>query len=471
MIFLKLEEKFLGFIKKNNLLAGAEKVLLGVSGGPDSLAMLDLFFKYRNYFGIKIAAVHLDHLFRDESASEADFVEKKAAELEIDFYRKKVDVPKISAEEKLSPEAAARQERFKFFREIYFKENFDLLALAHHRDDQVETVLLNIFRGAGLRGLSGIEKRLSINGVEIIHPLLNLNKEEILNYCRENELEPRIDKSNQQNIYIRNIIRNKILPIIEQEINPSVREVIARNAELIGEEENYLNLKAQEKFEKALIEMDEQSLSLDLEKLQKMHQVIRRRVLRTAFESVNQSMDDFYLEHILELEKLLEDSATGRGIDLPAETRAEISYGKLLFLKGESIENILIEDKLELSLNEKHFFETAFSISAEIADKEDITLNADPNRAVVDYKKVNLPIYIRYREAGDSFIPLGMQGRKKLKDFLIDEKVPRFKRDKILLLVDAENNIIWVAGYRIAEDYKVEDTTDKVLVFRYEDLN
>jgi len=471
MIFLKLEEKFLAFIKQNNLLAGAEKVLLGVSGGPDSLVMLDLFFKYSNHFGIKIAAVHLDHLFREESGSEADFVEKKAAELEIDFYRKRVDVPQIAAEKKLSPEAAARQERFKFFREIYFKHDFDLLALAHHRDDQVETVLLNIFRGAGLRGLSGIEKQLSLNGIKIIHPLLNLNKEEILNYCRENELEPRIDKSNQQNIYTRNIIRNKILPIIEQEINPSVREVIARNAELIGEEENYLNLKAQEKFKNTLIESNEQSLSLDLEKLQNIHQVIRRRVLRTAYQSINQSIDDFYLEHILELEKLLEDNATGRGIDLPNKTRAEISYGKLLFFKEKSYEINYIEDKLELQLNKEKFFEAGFSISAEIVDKEEISFNADPNRAVVDFEKIILPIYIRYREAGDSFIPLGMQGKKKLKDFLIDEKVSRFKRDEIPIIVDAENNIIWVAGYRIAEDYKVEDETDKVLVFRYKDLN
>ncbi len=463
---MNLEEKFIEFVKSNDLLKNAENILLGVSGGPDSLVMLELFFKYKKYFGINIAAAHLDHLFREESTLEADFVEEKAKSMGIDFYRKKVDVPKVVEKEKMSAESAARRERFNFFREIYLKFDYDLLALAHHRDDQVETVLLNIFRGSGLRGLSGIEKRLSLNGLEIIHPLLNLSKKEIMEYCREHSLKPRIDKTNKENIYSRNIIRNKILPIIEEEINPSVRKVIARNADLIAKEEKFLDKSAENKFLKALISSNDKRLKLDLNILKEYESVILRRVLRKAYQKLNNSLDDFYLDHILELEKLLSDTSTGRGIDLPADIKVFINYQELIFCKNDLLKEEKITEKIKLTLNTKNHFDYGFTIVTDTAKAEDIEFSLDNNTAVLDLDKLNLPLYLRSRKPGDSFVPLGMKGEKKVKDFLIDEKVPRYERESIPVIIDVEDNIVWLSGFRISEDYKVTDNTDKVLIIK-----
>lgn len=463
---MNVEEKFIEFVQSNDLLENAENILLGVSGGPDSLVMLELFFKYKKYFGINIAAAHLDHLFREESTSEADFVEKKAKSMGIDFHRKTLDVPKIVEKEKMSAESAARRERFKFFKDICLKFDYDLLALAHHRDDQVETVLLNIFRGSGLRGLCGIEKRLSLNGLEIIHPLLNLSKREIIEYCREHKLEPRIDKTNKENIYSRNIIRNKILPIIEEEINPSVRKVIARNADLIAEEEDFLDKSAENKFLRALVSSNEISLKLDLNILKEYDKVILRRVLRKAYQKLNNSLDDLYLDHILELEKLLSDTSTGRGIDLPADIKVYINYNELIFYKNDSLKEEGIKEKIKLNLNKKQYFDYGFTIVTDTAKAEEIEFSLDNNTAVLDLDKLILPLYFRSRRPGDSFVPLGMNGEKKIKDFLIDEKVSRFERDSIPIIIDAEDNIVWLAGFRISENYKVTDNTDKVLTIK-----
>lgn len=465
---MNLEEKFIEFVQSNDLLKNAKNILLGVSGGPDSLVMLEFFIKYKKYFGINIAVAHLDHLFREESTSEADFVEEKAKDLGIDFYRKTVDVPKIIEKEKISAESAARHERFKFFRDIYEKFDYDLLALAHHRDDQVETILLNIFRGSGLRGLSGIQKKLSLNGLEIIHPLLNLSKREIEEYCRDNKLEPRIDKTNKENIYSRNIIRNKILPIVEEEINPSVRTVIARNADLIAEEEEFLDKSAENKFLRALIFANDKNVKLDLNILKKYDKVILRRVLRKAYQKLNNSLDDLYLDHIFELEKLLSDTTTGRGIDLPADTKVLINYDELIFCKNDLLNKEVNKEKekIKLHLNKKQYFDYGFTIVTDTAKVEEIKFSLDNNTAVLDLDKIKLPLYFRFRRPGDSFVPLGMKGEKKIKDFFIDEKVPRLDRDRIPIIVDAEDNIVWLAGFRISENYKVTDDTAKVLTMK-----
>ncbi len=463
---MNVEEKFIEFVQSNDLLENAENILLGVSGGPDSLVMLELFFKFKKYFGINIAAAHLDHLFREESTSEADFVGKKAKSMGIDFHRKTVDVPKIVEKEKMSAESAARRERFKFFKDICLKFDYDLLALAHHRDDQVETVLLNIFRGSGLRGLSGIEKRLSLGSLEIIHPLLNLSKEEIVEYCRDHSLKPRIDKTNKENIYSRNIIRNKILPIIEKEINPSVKKVIVRNADLIAEEEDFLDKSSETKFLEALISSNGKSLKLDLNILKEYDNVILRRVLRKAYQKLNNSLDDLYFDHILELEKLLSDTSTGRGIDLPADIKVYINYNELIFYKNKSLKEEVIKEKKKLNLNKKHYFDYGFTIVTDTAKAEEIEFNLDNNTAVLDLNKLDLPLYLRSRKPGDSFVPLGMKGKKKVKDFLIDEKVPRFERESIPVIIDGEDNIVWLAGFRISEEYKVTKNTDKVLIIK-----
>lgn len=451
------------FIIKNNLIADCQKLLLAVSGGPDSLAMLDLFYKLRKELNLKIAVAHLDHMFREASKSEAEFVEKFTKNRNIEFFSKQVNLPAIIRENDLSAEAAAREERFNFFKEIILTNSFNLLALAHHRDDQAETVLLNLFRGAGLQGLSGIQPAVEFKGIKVIHPMLNFSKKEILDYCAENNLEPRFDSSNRKNIYSRNIIRNEIFPVVEAKINDNVREVIARSSKLLAAENEFLQQQALKKYKKIVKYESYDQIIIDLNQLKKIDQVLQRRIYRIIYDRLNNSLDDLYLDHIFEIEKLISDKKTGRGVDIVSGIRVEISYSNLVFLKKDKLTQGLI-NKIKIGLEKEIKIDKDRSLKTEIVDSADFSFSDNPQQAAFDYDKLQLPLFIRNRKDGDKLRPLGMKGNKKVKDILIDKKIPKYKRSQLLLVVDVEDNIIWLAPYKISDDYKITQETDKVLI-------
>ncbi|MGM0499730.1 MAG: tRNA lysidine(34) synthetase TilS [Bacillota bacterium] len=460
-----MESSFRDFIEKNNLLNNCKSLLIGVSGGPDSLAMLNLFCELNNGFDIKIAAAHLDHMFREESSFEADFVEKFAQDKGIKFFRKRENLPELIKKQNISAEAAAREVRFNFFREIMNKYNYDLLALAHHRDDQAETVLLNLFRGSGLQGLSGIQPKVKLEELKVIHPMLCFSKEEILDYCKEKELNPRFDSSNKKNIYSRNIIRNKIFPVVESRINDKAREVIARSSNIIASENKFIEQLALKKYKEILIEENTLKVIIDFIKFKKIDQVLQRRIYRLIYNKINNNLDDLYFDHILEIEKLINNDQTGRGIDIASKIRVEISYSKLIFFKNE-ISNDKNKKIIEIKLDEEVEIDKKRSLSSAVIDKKDFSFVESSDCSAFDLNKLNLPLKIRSRKPGDKFVPLGMNGHKKVKDILIDEKVPKYLREKASLVVDAKDNIIWLAPYRISDDYKITEETDKVLILR-----
>lgn len=460
-----MENRFKKFISNNNLLADCRKLLLAVSGGPDSLAMLDLFYKFKKDFEIEIAAAHLDHMFREDSKSEADFVEGFSEKKGIKLFRKQVNLPEIINRKNLSAEAAARKIRFDFFKEIIEEYNFDLLSLAHHRDDQAETVLLNLFRGSGLQGLSGIRAAAEFNGIKVIHPMLKFSKKEILNYCDENNLKPRFDSSNQKNIYSRNVIRNEIFPVVEKKINNNAREVIARSSNLLAAENKFLEQLALKEYKKILKNKSSKKIVIDFNKFVNIDQVLQRRIYRQIYNQLNDNLDDLYLEHIFEIEKLISDKKTGRGVDIASGIRVEISYSNLVFLKNDKLAREFI-NKIEIKPEKEIEIDKKRSLIAEIVDSRDFSFSDNPQQAAFDYDKLNLPLFIRNRKAGDKLIPLGMSGHKKVKDILIDEKVPKYERDKLILAVDAGDNIIWLASYKISDNYKITRETDKVLILR-----
>jgi tRNA(Ile)-lysidine synthase len=460
-----MEARFKKFIINNNLLADCRKLLLAVSGGPDSLAMLNLFYDLKNELELEIAAAHLDHMFREESKSEADFVEDFSKARGIKLYRKQVDLPEIIKKNKFSAEAAARKIRFDFFKEIIGEYNFDLLALAHHRDDQAETVLLNLFRGSGLQGLSGIRPAAEVNGIKVIHPMLKFSKKEILDYCEEKNLKPRFDSSNQKNIYSRNIIRNQIFPVVEKKINDRAREVIARSSKLLAAENEFLEKLVLKEYKRILKSENDQKIVIDFGKFQNIDQVLQRRISRLIYNHLNNNLDDLYLDHIFEIEKLISDKKTGRGVDIASGIRVEISYSNLVFFKKDKLTARLI-NKIKIKAEKEIEIDNQRSLSSKIVDSSEFSFSDNQQQAAFDYDKLKLPLFIRNREAGDKLIPLGMSGHKKVKDILIDEKVPKYERDQLILVVDAEDNIIWLAPYKIANNYKITQETDKVLILR-----
>lgn len=455
------------FIKKNKLLIDSNKILLAVSGGPDSLVMLDLFEQLKKELGIQIAVAHLDHMFREESKLEADFIEKFSKKKGLQFFRKAVDLPKIIENNKISAEAAARQARFDFFKNIIKKENFDLLALAHHKGDQAETVLLNLFRGSGLNGLAGIQLQEEFKELKLIHPMLIFTKKEILDYCNQKNLSPSFDSSNQKNIYSRNVIRNKILPLVEKEINPNVKEVIARSSKLIASENIFLQKLAKKEYQRLLVIEEKSKIIVDFNSFKELDQVLQRRIYRYIYKKLNNDLDDFYLEHIFEIEKLISDQKTGRGVDIASGIRVEISYSNLVFLKKSKLKNKL-KSKLKCELSTKIKINKKYSLKSKVVKKEEFSFSNNPNKAAFDYEQVNWPLFIRNRKPGDKLVPLGMRGQKKIKDILIDEKVPKYQRDQVPIIVDAKDNILWLAPYKISNEFKVTVKTAKILILELE---
>jgi len=458
-----MEARLKEIISENNLLADCKKLLLAVSGGPDSLAMLDLFYRFKDEFDLEIAAAHLDHMFREESSSEADFVEAFAKEKGIKFFKKQLNLPEIIKKNNLSAEAAARKERFKFFKEIIDEHNYDLLALAHHRDDQAETVLLNLFRGCGLKGLSGIQISAEFNGIQIIHPLLKFKKKEILNYCYQKNLQPRFDSSNQKNIYSRNIIRNEIFPVVEQKINSKAREVIARSSNLLEAENNFLEQLAAIEYKKIIKEENDKKIIIDFNKFKNIERVLQRRIYRMIYDQLNNNLDDLYLDHIFEIEKLIKNIKTGRGVDIASGIRVEISYSNLVFYKKEEIKTTAI-NRIRLGLEDEIKIDETRSLETKIVKSENFTFSDNPQQAAFDFDRLNLPLFIRNRKAGDKLIPLGMRGHKKVKDILIDKKIPKYEREQLILIVDAEDNVLWLVSHKISDEYKITKETDKVLI-------
>jgi len=216
---MDIYKEFFSYLKQNYLVENGDSILLAVSGGPDSLAMFDLFCRVSDEIGLDLSVFHLNHLMRKEAKNDADFVASICKEYEIDFFLEEVDVPEYVDRKGLSPEEGARKKRFECMNRIANKHLIDKVSLGHNKDDQVETVLLNLFRGAGLKGLSGISPVSYWKGMEIIHPLLIFSREDIEKYCDFRNLSPCIDKTNKQKIYTRNKVRHSVIPAIEKEIN------------------------------------------------------------------------------------------------------------------------------------------------------------------------------------------------------------------------------------------------------------
>lgn len=225
----KLEQNFLDTIKENNLISKGDVIVVGVSGGPDSITLLTCLNKFKDYFEIKIICAHINHLIRKDSTEDEQYVENVCEKMGIKCYVKRAEVEKIAKEQKKGSEEVGRKIRYDFFDEVARKENANKIAIAHNMKDNAETMLLNIIRGSGLTGLEGIQAE---EYGKYIRPLINCTREEIEEYCEKNNLQPRIDSTNKENIYRRNIIRNKLLPQL-QELNPNIVESLSNLSKIV----------------------------------------------------------------------------------------------------------------------------------------------------------------------------------------------------------------------------------------------
>jgi tRNA(Ile)-lysidine synthase len=461
-----IKERFKKNLRNKNLISNNNRLLLGVSGGPDSLTMLNLFISIKDEFNLKLIVFHLNHLFRKEADKEAEYVRKICAKKDVKAIIKTHDVPKYVENNNLSPEEGARKIRFKYLKEIFQKEDIDKIGLAHNKDDLVETVLLNIFRGSGMRGLKGIDDNITLDGMDIIHPLLIFFRSEIIDYCNSNDLEPVYDPSNKSDLYSRNRIRNNILPLIEDQINPNVKQVITRMTETVKEDYNFIKQYSDNKFKELLIEKNEQKYILDLNKMKRLHPTLIKRIINITLKKLKGNIDNFYYKHYNDIISFIESNNTGDILDLPDDINIKISYDKLIIIRG-SFSKIkkyskLMEDEGEYLLPYKQKLKVEI-----IPERLNWRNYKDKNTCLIDYNKVDFPLKVRNRKDGDTFIPLGMDGHKKIKDFFIDKKVPDYMRDKIPIVFDGKDNLIWICGYRMAERFKLEKESKKTILIKY----
>lgn len=460
---MNVNEVFLSTLKKYNMIEKGDKIIAGVSGGPDSVCLLYLLVMLQKELDIYVYAAHVDHMIRgDESQQDAEFVEKLCKFWNIELFTKKIDVPFYASSCGLSIEDAARRVRYDFFKHVKDEIKADKIATGHNRNDHEETILMNILRGSGLEGLLGIEPVRDF----YIRPLIEISREEIENYLHRENIPFRIDSTNLMTDYFRNRIRLELMPLIEKKYCPHLGKSLRRLSEIARRDLSFI-LEEAEKASRDVLDFEPFCVIINIGKFLNLNEAIKYYVVRFAIEKIAGDIKDFEEKHTALLVNFIKESETGKIIDLPKGIKGIKEYGRFVLYADNK--DIFVPDYCyELSVPGKIAMqEIGTTIEADIIPcNSEVKTTIDPNIAYLDFDKVgNFNLIVRNRRLGDKFKPLGTDGFKKIKEFFIDEKIPRRKRNKIPI-VESCGDIIWVAGMRIDDRFKVDDKTKKVLRLR-----
>ncbi|KAB3532377.1 tRNA lysidine(34) synthetase TilS [Alkaliphilus pronyensis] len=458
-------DKVKNTIEKHQLIDLGDKIVVAVSGGPDSVCLLHILHKLINEYNIKLYVAHLNHNFRGiEAQQDAQYVNKLCDELNVMCFIKSINVPKYAKEHGLSLEEAGRVLRYLFFEEISENVGAQKIAVAHNLNDQAETLLMRLIRGTGIQGLTAIHHRRH----NIIRPLLDITRRDIEDYCRFHLLQPRLDHTNLQPIYHRNKIRLQLIPALE-EYNPNIVETLAKTAEILKVDSDYLDLQAEDIY-KILIKKEKANrLTLPIQGINKLHPSLLIRLMRLVAENLVGKREVLEYKHIQILLHLISKDITGKSIQLPMGITVYTNYEKLIFTT-ETEEKVsfsypLIRDSYtnisEINGRIRYYI---------INRKDDFQFPKEAFKKAFDWDIIKGGLLVRNRKEGDRFWPLGMKGTKKLKDYFIDCKIDRHKRDRIPLICDDEE-IIWVVGHRISDLYKITKDTTRILIIEFEQLN
>ncbi|MCD3218041.1 tRNA lysidine(34) synthetase TilS [Clostridium botulinum C] len=459
-----LIEKVIHTIKQNNMFEVGDKVVVAVSGGPDSICLLHILYKLKEKIGISIVAAHINHCLRGEEADkDEEYVRKFCENLNIQCFVKKEDVHKISKDRGISCEMAGREVRYDFFSEVLNNVRANKIAVAHNANDQAETILMRMLRGTGLEGLIGIR---AVRDNIFVRPIIDITRDEIEDYCYVNNLNPRIDKTNLENIYTRNKIRLELIPYIQKNFNSDVIEVLNRFSNTVKIDNDYLNKVSLEKYNKYC--KGEKDKVIIKEEVFKEHEAILTRVIRMALKELKGNLNNFDKGHIYDIIDIQKKS-TGKFIMLPKNIRVLNNYGDINLYKNNNKINIdKGKQEYNLVINKENILDNGLKITLDIINNvEDTKFDKSSLIKYFDYDKINRDIKLRYRNNGDKFVPLGMKGTKKLKDLFINLKIPKEKRDIIPLIV-FDDEISWIVGYRISDKFKINKNTKRILKIKIE---
>lgn len=328
-----MEEKVLKTIKENRLIENGSKLVLAVSGGPDSMAMLDILNRIKNdknsNLNFEIVVAHINHQIREDANEDEEYVKKYCHQNKIEFYVKSIDVQKIANNNKIGIEEAGRTVRYKFFEEVLEKTKSDHIAIAHNKNDKIETIIMNILRGSGTVGLKGIEVKRG----KYIRPLINCERYEIENYCEQHNLNPRIDSTNFDNKYTRNKIRNVVIPYIQKEFNPNIIRSLERLSEVVTEENNYIEKEVRKSYASLLLEENDNKIVLDLKKFNCQEKVIKSRLVLYTITRLFKSAKGLEKVHIEDIVKLCEKNIGNKYLTPNKKTKVLVKNHKIYFIK------------------------------------------------------------------------------------------------------------------------------------------
>lgn len=444
------EQKVLKFVDEKKLIDNYDRVLVALSGGSDSVFLLHLLCKYKNKFKLEIGALHINHRLRGKAASvDENFCKKLCSFLGVKFFSLKKNVRDYSQNNKISLEEAGRIIRYATLEAIAKKNNYNKIATAHHGDDNAETVLLNLIKGAGPKGLSGIPYKRG----KIIRPLLVLSKGEIQLWLDNKNIETRTDETNLNSSYERNYLRNEIIPRLKEKFNPSLEETIFKTSEIFRQQSELIAVLSNNVSENAFYASNA-DLHLSLKKISDVHSAIISASLKQEIEENFNAEIKF--NDIKKITALI-NNQRGRKIELPTGIICFREKDELIFKKPNPCVEVkplivYLGDVVEacgekFSIKKVENGKISFEIGTEYIDGEKIAGNK---------------FVLRRWKPGDKFIPLGMKGFKKISDFLTDQRVSSNKKKEQLVLINKEQ-IVWVVGLRIDDRYRLTDDTRKVI--------
>jgi tRNA(Ile)-lysidine synthase len=467
----EFEKKLYDFIKANELFGSADKVLLAVSGGADSTALLHAIssLKHSNIINPELFCAHINHQLRAELAdSDEDFVIKQAVKLNIPTITKKVDVRKFAARKKLSIETAARQIRIKNLIRMAQANNCTAIATAHQKNDNAETLLQRFSRGTGYRGLGGIwPKRIFNEEFIFIRPLLCFERNEIIEYLKQQNLKWCYDHTNADCTYRRNYIRHRLLPNLQQNCTGSIVEKLSKLSESARRFYQIVCHHSDEVWPKTA-DIEDQKVTLNKKLLLAQPQPVIVELLRRSMAAIACGERNIIQHHYRNIIKLAHQNIGGKNIDLPNDCSVHTEYGNLIFSRSEK--NTLPSRTLNKSINlnipgqtkfNEYLIEAAF-VKPDDKEFEKFKTEKDNFIERFDFNKIKLPLIVRFRKVGDRFIPLGLNQEKKIGKFITSARLPQKIRRKLLIVADSEK-IIWLWPIRTSQQAKINGQTRKML--------
>lgn len=477
-------------IAGHDLLASASTVVIGLSGGPDSLALLDALWRLAPECDWSLHVAHFHHQIRGaEADADAAFAGEMAAERELPFHMTQQDVPALAAETGLSLEEAARQARYAFLAHVASEVDAEAVAVGHNADDQTETVLMHWLRGAGPAGLRGMLPATDLSEMltlgqrapallRLIRPLIETTRVEIEAYCQAQGLQPRFDRSNLDTTYYRNRLRHELIPYLET-FNPNIRETIRRSARIMADEYAFLRQAMDDAWERVVGESTAQTVRMDLIAWRGLPINLQRSILRKAVHRLRRSLRNINWVHIEQAREIALNGDTGQEATLPQGLLLRLGYDDLTIADQEAL-TVSISDadwpllsvpRLELAVPAVTPLpavpwqaETALLPRQELP--KDYRRNPDRWRAYLDADQIGQGLCLRWRMEGETFCPLGLGGhRKSLSEWMIDAKIPAIFRDRLAVLASS-NGVLWIPGGQLDERAKITARTRRILAVR-----